>query len=128
MFATALIIVALAQAPDPSSLYDMSTDGSTASVKAGEKGKLVLEIRTKDGSHVSEEAPMKIELSGKGVALEKQQLTLSDAVTKTPRFEVPFSTKEKGKSQVDAKLTFFICTEKVCARQQKTLTVAVDVI
>jgi hypothetical protein len=28
---------------------------------------------------------------------------------------------------LDAKLTFFICTEKICARQQKTFSIPVEV-
>ncbi len=44
-----------------------------------------------------------------------------------PRFEVPFTAAAAGKGAVDAKLTFFICTEKLCARQQKTFSIPVEV-
>jgi hypothetical protein len=124
-----------AQAPDVAALYDVSTEGSSQTVKAGEKGKLVIEFKTKPGSHISGDAPLKIELSGKVAKLEKDKLTAADSVSKKaegkeyvdPRFEVPFTVATAGKTTVDAKMTFFICTDKVCARQQKTLSVPVEV-
>ncbi|MFZ5469285.1 MAG: hypothetical protein ACOZIN_07590 [Myxococcota bacterium] len=124
-----------AQDVDPSTLYDISTAGSSQKVKAGEKGKVVIEIRSKAGAHVSDEAPLKIELFGKEVTPEKQKLTIKDSVAKKqegqayadPRFEVPFTTSTAAKGSVDAKMTFFICTDKVCARQQKSISVPVEV-
>src|SRR5262249_44644372 len=104
-------------------------------IKIGSKGTLVVALKTKNGSHVSGEAPFKLEVSGKGVKPEKDKLTLADAVAKNPvpagvtdpRFEVAFTAASAGKAEVDAKLTFFICTEKICARQQKTLSVPIEV-
>lgn len=127
MFAIVTLLAVVAQAPDPSSLYELSTAATTTALNAGEQGTWVLEIKPKAGAHVSDEAPLKIELSGKGVTPSKQKLELKDAVSKLPRFEVPFTAKEKGQSQLDAKVTFFICTDNVCARQQKTLSSAVKV-
>jgi hypothetical protein len=123
------------QQVDPSTLYELTTQGSSQKVKAGSKGTLVVALKTKNGSHVSGEAPFKIEITGKGVKPEKEKLSLADAVAKKPvpegvvdpRFEVPFLTASAGPAALDAKLTFFICTEKICARQQKTLSVPVEV-
>lgn len=122
------------QAPDVAGLYDVTSEGSSQKVKVGEKGKLVIEFKTKAGSHISAEAPLKIELIGKSAKLEKEKLTLADSVTKKeagkdyvdPKFEVPFVVAAAGKASLEAKMTFFICTDKVCARQQKTLSVAVE--
>src|SRR5688572_10697492 len=107
---------ALADDVDPATLYELSTAGTSEKVKAGEKGRLVIEIKAKAGAHVSNEAPLKIELKGNQVAPEKQKLTLADSVAKkepgqeyvSPRFEVPFSTSAAGKGALDAKVTFFI--------------------
>jgi hypothetical protein len=65
----------------------------------------------------------------------KEQLGREDSVAKKtegqayadPRFEVPFTAAAAGKGTVDAKLTFFICTEKICARQQKNVSIPVEV-
>jgi hypothetical protein len=125
----------LAQEVNPATLYELSTEGSSQKVRSGSKGIMVLAIRTKDGSHVSSEAPFKLELSGKGVKPEKEKVALGEAVSKKsvpegfadPRFEVPFTAESVGKAKLDARLTFFICTVKVCARQQRTLSVPVEV-
>lgn len=127
---------ALAEDVDPTSLYEVTTEGTSTQVKAGEKGLFVLSIKTKPGAHVSEEAPLKLELKGTQVTPQKQKLGREDSVGKKaagqeypePRFEVPFTAAAAGKGTVDAKLTFFICTEKICARQQKTLSLPVEVL
>lgn len=120
---------------DPTSLYEVSTEGSSTHVKAGDKGTFVLSIKTKPGAHVSEEAPLKLEVKGTQVTPAKEKLVREDSVAKKtagqaftdPRFEVPFTAAAAGKGSVDAKLTFFICTEKICSRQQKTFSVPVEV-
>ncbi|MBE2249262.1 MAG: hypothetical protein IAE78_06910 [Myxococcus sp.] len=132
-----MLVVSMAAAgayaadPDVASLYEVRTDGTSSAVKAGEKGKVVIEIKAKNGAHVSDEAPLRIELSSKDSKLDKEKLTLADSLTKKaegsaaypdPRFEVGFTAAAPGKATVDAKMTFFICTEKVCARQTKSLS------
>jgi Disulphide bond corrector protein DsbC len=127
---------ALAKDVDPSTLYEVTTRGSTERLKVGEKGSFVLQISVKEGAHVSDEAPLKLELKGQNVRIEKLKLTLSDSVAKkaqgqtyaNPRFEVPMTAEAAGKGGVDGKLTFFICTEQICARQQKTISVPVEVL
>ncbi|MBL0693297.1 hypothetical protein [Comamonas sp. JC664] len=126
----------LAADVDPASLYEVSTEGTSAQVKAGENGTFVLTIKSKDGAHVSDEAPLRLEVKGTLVTLAKEKLVLSDSVAKKaegqaftdPRFEVPFTAASAGKGALDAKLVFFICTEKICARQQKTFSLPVEVL
>jgi hypothetical protein len=120
---------------DPATLYEVSTEGTSTQFKAGEKGVFVLSIKSKAGAHVSEEAPLKLEVKGAQVTPAKEKLGREDSVAKKaqgqtfvdPRFEVPLTASAAGKGSVDAKLTFFICTEKICARQQKTFSVPVEV-
>jgi len=69
------------------------------------------------------------------VSPEKTQLVYGDSVRKPsasvkypdPRFEVPLAVQGKGAGTVEAKMTFFVCTEQLCLRQQKTLSVPVTV-
>ena len=121
---------------DVASFYEVTTQGSSTKLKAGEVGKVVIAIKAKNGAHVSDEAPLRIELSSKESALEKQKLTLADAVNPKkdgegnypdPRFEVNFTPSSHGPTTVEAKMTFFICTEKLCSRQTKNLTFPVEV-
>lgn len=131
-----LASVAVAGEPDVSSLYDVRTEGTSTNLAAGGKGAVVISIVAKNGAHVSDEAPLRIELSSKQATLEKEKLTLADSVVKhvdggaqypDPRFEVGFTPKAPGALSIDAKLTFFICTDKICARQTKTLSLPVTV-
>ncbi len=100
------------------------------------QGTVKIAITTKEGAHVSDEAPLKIELSSKEAKLDKQKLAYTDSLAKKgeggkahpdPRFEVGFTAAAKGKATVEAKLTFFICTDKICARQTKALSLPVEV-
>lgn len=131
-----LLTAVLAQSPDVSGLYELTTDGSTLKVKAGEKGVLVLDIRAKSGAHISDEAPLKIELKATGAKVEKDKLAYKDSIGvkkngaeyPDPHFEVPFTAATAGKASIEAKMKFFVCTDKVCAPQTKTVTLPVDVI
>ncbi|MCY1077159.1 hypothetical protein [Archangium lansingense] len=121
---------------DPTTLYEVSTEGTSTKVKAGEQGVFVLSIKSKQGAHVSDEAPLKLELKGTQLTPAQEKLALKDSVAKKaqgqqfvdPRFEVPFKATAAGKGTLDAKLTFFICTENLCARQQKTFSLPVEVL
>ncbi|MDP1828724.1 MAG: hypothetical protein Q8L48_36025 [Archangium sp.] len=115
---------------DLASFYEVTTDGTSTKLKAGETGKVIIAIKSKNGAHVSDEAPLKIELSSKQSKLGKEKLTLADSLNakkEDPRFEVPFTPTAHGSSTVEAKVTFFICTEKLCSRQVKNLSFPVEV-
>lgn len=139
--AAALVTLAWTQAHaegqvDPTTLYEVSTEGTSTKVKAGEQGVFVLSIKSKQGAHVSDEAPLKLELKGTQVVPAQEKLALKDSVAKKaagqqyadPRFEVPFKAQAAGKGTLEAKLTFFICSEQLCARQQKTFSLPVEVL
>jgi hypothetical protein len=111
-------------------LYDISTAGSSVKLKAGEKGKIVIHVAAKGEAHVSQEAPLKIELSSKQSTFDKEKLSIKDSTSKDEKvahFEVGFTPSLQGPTSIEAKLTFFICTESLCAKQQKTLSVPVEV-
>lgn len=124
-----------AQDPDPKSFYELSTAGTSTAVKMGEKGKVVIEIIAKPGAHVSADAPLSLKLTGKNAKPEKESLKLADSVNKpkpgeeylNAKFEVPFAVEAVGKASIEAKIKFFVCTDKICARQEKTFSFPVDV-
>lgn len=119
---------ALAGDVDPASLYELSSAGTSARVKVGGKGTLVLEIKPRGEAHVSEESPLSVELVGKYVKPAKEKLTRADtAAPRSPRFEVPFTGEQAGVGSVEVKATFFVCTENLCARQKKQLSIPVTV-
>jgi hypothetical protein len=142
------------QPPDVSKLYQVTTDGSSTRLGAGQKGKLVLTIKASEAAHVSDEAPLKISLSGtNGAAPEKATLAYADQVSQKAAgqtyanpvvFEVPFTVAAPAEAKdapkpakdakaapitatIDAKMTFFICTAEICSRQQKQVSLPVQV-
>ncbi len=127
MLALALLL-SLAAEPE-NTFYDVTTAGSTTRLKAGESGKLIIAITPKNGAHISDEAPLKIELSSRESTFAKNKLSLADAVQKSePRFEIPFTPTAQGPTSVEAKMTFFVCAEKQCTRQTRTLSFPVEVL
>lgn len=141
LFAASLAVLsliasqAIAGEPDMNQLYSVTAEVQPAQLAAGAKGTLVIAFKTAASAHISDEAPLKIALSGKNVAVDKAVLRYQDSVAKKtaakaypdPRFEIPFTAQGKGLAEVDAKMTFFVCSADLCSRQQKNVTVPVTV-
>jgi hypothetical protein len=126
---------ALADAPkDPGAeaaeSYRIETTGTTASLKAGEKGTFVISIVPLKKVHVHPQAPLKIGLDATpGLKLEKTTLGKADPVDPKAdgrRFEVPFVAEAAGKLEAKAKLDFFVCSDQWCVKQVRDVTVAID--
>lgn len=117
-------------AAEAANSYRIETQGTTAELKAGGKGTLVLAIVPVAKVHVHPQAPLKITLEAQGLTLEKTSLGHKDAVdpkAEAPRFEVPFAAAAAGKREAKAKLDFFICSDQWCVKQTRDVTVAVNV-
>jgi hypothetical protein len=138
--ALALVTAALAADParaaDPGDeaarSYRVETAGSTTSLKAGAKGKLVFSIEPLQPKvHIHPQAPLKIRLSASpGLDLGKAELTNRDAADPKAdgrRFEVPFAATAAGKQEARANLDFFICSDTWCVKQVRQLNFPVDV-
>jgi hypothetical protein len=100
-------------------------------VKAGAQGKLVLKIQPDADRKIDPRAPLKIQLAGSRVELDKKELKAADAdekESKAPSFTVAFTAgKEPGAGEIKADLSFFICTKESCMKRKDTVTVAVSV-
>jgi hypothetical protein len=136
LLGTALAACAFAADPDVSKAFSVNTDGTTQKVAAGQQGTLKITFHTEKDAHISNEAPLKITLAGKNLTPSKATLRYSDSLAKTPeagkqfpdpRFEVPFTAMAKGQGTIDAKMSFFVCTEQLCSRQEKTVSIPVEV-
>lgn len=116
---------------DPATLYEISTEGTTTKVKAGEQGKVVFTIKTKNTGHISDAPPFRLKFESQGVQLAKTAAKLNESTGPKPkyveaekashyfdaRFEVPFTATAPGEQTIDAKLKFAICADepkKVC--------------
>ncbi len=130
----ALAVATLAHAADPAAeaaqSYRIDTAGSTTDVKVGGKGTLVLAIVPVGKVHVHPQAPLKIVLASKELALSKDKLGHADAVdpkAEGPRFEVPFTARAAGRTAIDATVDFFICSDEWCVKQTRDVAVPVQV-
>lgn len=129
--------VALAQPPaDPASLYELVAEPAAESARSGEPVKLRIAIRSKQGAYVSNEAPLRIDLSAQNATPAKERLTRADAIAAgaptgqkpaDPSWEAAYTAGDPGTATLEAKIAFFICTENLCARQQRTVSVPVQV-
>jgi hypothetical protein len=109
--------------------YRIETAGTTASLKAGEKGTFVISIVPLKKVHVHPQAPLKIALDASpGLKLERTSLGKADPVdpkAEGRRFEVPFLAQSAGKQEARAKVDFFICSDQWCVKQVKDVTASV---
>lgn len=117
--------------PDPKTLYTAELKLSSADVKAGEGGTVVLSVRPKAGAHVKGETPFKALLAATGpVTIEKTELGFKDhtsIVEEGPVFEVPFKASAAGEGKLDADLSFYVCIAEACVKTTEKLSTAVTV-
>lgn len=126
---------AFAGDPDVSGLYAIDTAGTTATVKAGASGTLAIEVKAKGDAHISDEAPLKLDVTSASLTFAKSKFTRADSTTQptasvkypNPKFAVAFTANTAGAATAEADLTFFVCTENLCARQKKKIVVPITV-
>ena len=123
--------VVTARAEDSKDNYTIDISHSSRAVKVGEKGVISIVITPGKGKKVHEQAPMVASLkTPAGLTLTKNKLGHSDVVNPgapAPELKTEFSAQQPGEKSVEAELTFFICTDKWCERQQQKVTVPVTV-
>jgi hypothetical protein len=126
-----LFAAALLAALDAASAYKIEALPSKA--KAGAVSKARLEVVPLQGAHVSPDAPISLTVqSGAFAKVEKEKFGRPDAKSTDKQgvaFEVPFTAKAGPgqKDELHAKLVFFICTETLCERQSRDVTLALEV-
>jgi hypothetical protein len=132
--AFALVLPAFAQADvgaEAAKAYRIETSQSPLKIRKGETGQAKVTVVPRSDAHVSPEAPLSMTVSaGPLVELPKQKLGRPDAKAtdaKGVEFDVPFVGKQAGKDELKAQVTFFICTEKLCERQKRDVSLAVVV-
>ena len=128
--ATFALIFALplaVRADEAAKAYRIESTQGPLKVKKGAAAKAHVEIVPRQGAHVSPDAPLSVALSsGGGLKLEKAKLLRADThETKAQgvEFDVPFVAS--GSDELKASVNFFICTEKLCERQKRDVTLAV---
>jgi hypothetical protein len=104
--------------------------GATPKLAKGAKGMVTARIVPRAGAHLSEEAPVSLALTASdALALAKSKATKADVRYEAGggAIEVPFTAVQTGAAAIEARLKFYICTEKTCAQQEKTVSLPVTV-
>lgn len=121
---------ALAEEPidEAARLYEVRMT-ATPKLAQGAAGELVVRIEPRPGAEIHKEAPISLTLQAQGVETGKKKLGRPDLTMEGENgsFTVPFTAVTPGTGSIDALLTFFVCTDKVCARQQRQATLPVTV-
>jgi hypothetical protein len=121
-------LVASAGALAEGKKYELKVEPAKA--KAGAPAKAGFKIAVAPGSHVSDEAPLRISLKSEGLKLAKEKLTTADVVDgkgSSPRFEIPFTAEKKGAQSITADAVFIVCTKELCERETEKVTIPVTV-
>ncbi len=129
-FALLFALPLAARADEAASAYRIESTRGPLKVKKGAAGKAHFEIVPRAGAHVSPDAPLSVALSSGGaVKLEKAKLLRADTHETKARgveFDVPFvASGPAGGDEVKATVNFFICTETLCERQKRDVSLAV---
>jgi hypothetical protein len=107
-------------------------DASDATVRAtisptvavGQPADIDIRFSVPAGTHISPDAPLAIKLTGPdGIKFDKPTLHYSDAVPPAgdaPRFTDRATASAPGEADIEAKMTYYVCTANLCNRQSKT--------
>jgi hypothetical protein len=99
--------------------------------KAGELGRVVLQIEPRGKFHINQEYPVEIAMSGTGeTSFPKSTLARADAAEfgeKKARFEVPFTAKTTGDHKLLCNVKFAVCTDENCVPDERNLALALAV-
>ena len=114
---------------DGAHAYTIEATRGPLKVHKGAAAKAHVEIVPRADAHVSPDAPISLTVtSGTGLKLSKAKFGRTDAketAAKGVEFAVPFTAETAGKEEVKGTLSFFICTEKLCEKQKKDVSLAV---
>jgi hypothetical protein len=127
-------VAAVPPAAAPSSIEEASFALRLAEAgpyKAGELGRVVLQIEPRGKFHINQEYPVEIAMSATGDAtFPKPQLARADAAEfgeKKARFEVPFTAKTAGDHKLLCNVKFAVCTDENCVPDERNLALALAV-
>ena len=97
----------------------------------GQEGRFEIRLTPKGRYHVNQEFPMGITLTGpSGVSLPPGELGREAAAQfgeQIARFDVPFTASAAGQHQVQARVSFAVCTPESCMPDERTLAFVLPV-
>ncbi|HCF62092.1 MAG TPA: hypothetical protein DFS52_29375 [Myxococcales bacterium] len=117
-----------AAAEQAEKLYSIEAKAGAA-VASGAAGEASIQIKTKGEAYIHAEAPFKVALDAKNLKLDKDKLDRGDAIQQQdgPLLKIPFTAGAAGPAELNAEMTFFICTKTLCERQKKTVIIPIEI-
>jgi hypothetical protein len=96
----------------------------TPSVAVGQAAQIDIRFSVPQGSHISPDAPLAIKLKGpEGLKFDKPTLHYADAVPPAgdaPRFTDRVTASAPVEADLEAAMTYYVCTADLCNRQMQT--------
>jgi hypothetical protein len=97
----------------------------------GEKSRIAIVLLPRGQYHINQQYPTSVTLDApKTLSIEKTRFVRNDASEfseQRAKFDIPFSSSEKGEHKLNAQVSFAVCTSKTCVPFQKNLSVTVKV-
>jgi hypothetical protein len=111
--------------------YELDVTGTAKDLKVGADGPFSLVVRPKGDKKIHPQAPFEVTLRpSAGLKPAKGKLNRSDVVdkgSKAPEVKTQLRATAKGPQQIEADVSFFICTDAWCQRMTDRVSVAVTV-
>lgn len=123
-----LICLTLLPAAAFASDYTLDLSKSTKSLKVGEKGQLVVQIKLKPEGHISDGSPITVVIDKhEDIKLDKNQLT-RDEMEKNSSFEFrfPLNALKGGSHTLKGSVRFFLCAAE-CKKEDKPFSHTLEV-
>jgi hypothetical protein len=124
-----MLLLALLAALEASSAYKIEAQATKS--KHGSPATARVEVVPNAGAHVSPDAPISLTVhSGTFAKVSKEKLGRTDAKPTDKHgveFDVPFTADQAGKDALHGTLNFFICTDTLCEKQSREVTLALEV-
>lgn len=111
--------------------YAIDTSGTSTEIKVASDGRLSIHIKPREGLKVHPQAPLEVRLKpSAGVKTEKKKLGRADvkeAEAGDPELGCGVTGEQSGEQKIEADVSFFLCSDKVCQRMKDKVVVAVAV-
>lgn len=111
--------------------YKLDVSGSSKRLKINEDGLFSLSITPVAGLKVHPDAPLEVKLkTSQGLTTTKKKLGRKDAVEPTalaPTLQTAIRGESTGKKEIQADISFFLCSKTWCQRMTDKLVVDVTI-
>lgn len=111
--------------------YKLDASGSSSRLKVNEDGLFSLSITPVEGLKVHPDAPLEVKLkTSQGLTSTKKKLGRKDALdakSLAPTLQTAIRGESAGKKEIEAEISFFLCSKTWCQRMTDKMVVDVTI-